>query len=56
MGLGQVASMSEGGISISFATNASNDTSGLNTTKYGLQLLALIKSCPTMGINRAGLP
>lgn len=55
MGLGQVASMSEGGLSISFATNAANDSSGLDTTKYGKQLLALIKSRPTMGVNMAGL-
>ena len=55
LGLGQVASMSEGGVSISFATNASSDSSGLDTTKYGKLLLALIKSRPTMGVNMAGL-
>jgi len=55
MGLGQVSSMSEGGLSISFATNQANDASGLDTTKYGKLLLALIKSRPTMGVNRAGL-
>jgi len=55
MGLGQVASMSEGGLSISFATNPASDSSGLDTTKYGKQLLALIKSRPTMGVNMAGL-
>lgn len=54
LGMGQVASMSEGGLSISFATNAANHSSGLDTTKYGKQLLALIKSLPTMGVNQAG--
>jgi len=56
MGLGQVSSVSEGGLSISFATNATNHASGLERTKYGIELLALIKSRPTMGVNRAGLP
>jgi hypothetical protein len=56
MGLGQVASMSEGGMSISFATNANgNSNSGLDTTKYGKMLTALIKSLPSMGVNMAGL-
>lgn len=55
MGLGQIASMSEGGLSVSFATNPATDSSGLDTTKYGKQLLALIKTRPTMGVNTVGL-
>jgi hypothetical protein len=55
LGLGQVASMSEGGLSVSFATGAATDNSGLNTSKYGKMLLGLIKSRPTMGVNTAGL-
>jgi hypothetical protein len=54
-GMGQVASMSEGGLSVSFATGAASDSSGLDTTKYGKLLLGLIKSRPTMGVNTAGL-
>ena len=53
MGLGQVASMSEGSLSVSFATGA-NAESGLDTTKYGKLLQALIKSRPSMGVNSAG--
>ena len=57
LGMGQIASMSEGGLSVTFAQNQSAETnsSGLDTTKYGKQLLALIKSRPTMGVNMAGL-
>ena len=56
-GLGQVASMSEGGLSVSFAAgSAESDASGgLETTKYGKMLLGLIKSRPRMGVNTAGL-
>ncbi|MDR1399396.1 MAG: DUF4054 domain-containing protein [Treponema sp.] len=54
-GMGQVASMSEGGLSVSFATNAASNSDGLDTTKYGKLLLGLIKSRPTMGVNMAGL-
>jgi hypothetical protein len=56
-GLGQIASMSEGGMSVSFVTSAnpSGNDAGLDTTKYGKLLEALIKSRPTMGVNRAGL-
>jgi hypothetical protein len=54
-GMGQVASMSEGGLSVSFATGADTSGSGLETTKYGKLLLDLIKSRPSMGINTAGL-
>lgn len=55
LGLGQIASMTEGGLSVSFATGAATDDSGLETSKYGKLLLALIKSRPTMGVNTAGL-
>jgi hypothetical protein len=55
LGMGQVASMSEGGLSISFAASAVSDSGGLDTTKYGKLLLGLIKSRPTMGVNTAGL-
>lgn len=56
-GLGQVASMSEGGLSISFATGSQSSDSdgGLETSKYGRMLLGLIKSRPRMGVNTAGL-
>jgi hypothetical protein len=55
-GLGQIASMSEGGLSVSLAAGGVSDPGGLDTTKYGKMLLGLIKSRPTMGVNRAGLP
>lgn len=57
MGLGQVASMTEGGLSISFVTgsSASDADGGLETSKYGKMLLGLIKSRPRMGVNTAGL-
>jgi hypothetical protein len=55
-GLGQISSMSEGGLSVSFATGGgTSNTEGLDTTKYGKLLLALIKSRPTMGVDTAGL-
>jgi hypothetical protein len=54
-GMGQVASMSEGGLSVSFATGASSGGGALDTTKYGKLLLGLIKSRPAMGVNTAGL-
>lgn len=55
VGTGQITSISEGGLSMSFAANAQRDNSGLETTKYGKLLLGLIKSRPTMGVNTAGL-
>lgn len=55
LGMGQVASMSEGGVSVSFATGVATSGSGLETSKYGKLLLGLIKSRPTMGVNTAGL-
>jgi hypothetical protein len=55
-GLGQIASMSEGGISVSLATGGgTSNAEGLDTTKYGKLLLGLIKSRPTMGVNMAGV-
>jgi|LSPZ01.1.fsa_nt_gi hypothetical protein len=56
-GLGQIASMSEGSLSVSLVTGSgTSDPGGLDTTKFGKLLLSLIKSRPTMGVNRAGLP
>ncbi len=57
LGLGQIASMSEGGLSVSFATGSqsSDADGGLETSKYGKMLLGLIKSRPKMGVNTAGL-
>jgi hypothetical protein len=56
IGMGQITSMSEGGLSMSVAASATMDSSGLDSTKYGKMLLGLIKSRPTMGVNMAGLP
>jgi hypothetical protein len=55
IGVGQIASMSEGSLSVSFVASATTDISGLDTTKYGKMLLNLIKSRPTMGVNKGGL-
>jgi len=55
MGLGQIASMSEGGMSVSFANTGGEASSGLESTPGGRLLLALNKSRPTMGCNTAGL-
>ena len=57
LGVGQIASMSEGGLSVTFArdNSSTSNSSGLDTTKYGKLLLDLIKSRPTMGVNTAGL-
>jgi hypothetical protein len=54
-GMGQVASMSEGGLAVSFATGANKDGGSLETTKYGKLLLDLIKSRPRMGVNNGGI-
>jgi hypothetical protein len=56
-GIGQIASMSEGGLSVSFVTRGgeTSNADGLDTTKFGKLLLSLIKSRPTMGVNTAGL-
>lgn len=50
IGSGSIQSYSEGGMSISFGS-ASSDKE-LNSTKYGRMLLDLIKSRPTMNVNR----
>ncbi|MDR2403412.1 MAG: DUF4054 domain-containing protein [Spirochaetaceae bacterium] len=50
-----VASMSEGGLAISFAQGGAADGSELGSTKYGKMLLGLRKSRPTMGVNTGGL-
>jgi len=59
VGTQQIASIKEGDISTTFATNAKSesksDVGGLDTTKYGKMLLGLIKSRPTLGVNTAGL-
>jgi hypothetical protein len=55
LGLGQIASMREGALSVTLAASATSDSGGLDTTKYGKMLLGLIKSRSTMGINTAGL-
>jgi len=55
LGMGQIASMSEGGLSVTFAQSQTNSSTGLDTTKYGKLLLGIIKSRPTMGVNSAGL-
>ena len=56
-GMGQVARLSEGSLSVDFVTgNRASDPGGLDTTKYGKMLLSLRKSRPTMGVNTAGLP
>jgi hypothetical protein len=60
IGMGQIASMSEGGLSVTFATGASGGgaSSGAafwDTTKFGKMVLYLIKLPPTMGVNTAGL-
>lgn len=54
VGGGPVSSISEGGISVSFSTNAGDNE--LNSTKFGRQLLALIKSRPKMDVNRNYAP
>jgi hypothetical protein len=48
-----IASMSEGGLAVSFAQGGS-DGSDLGSTKYGKMLLALRKSRPRMGVNTGG--
>ncbi|MDR0758686.1 MAG: DUF4054 domain-containing protein [Treponema sp.] len=50
-----VASMSEGGLSISFAQGGTTAPSSLGSTKYGKMYLDLRKSRPTMGVNSGGL-
>lgn len=54
IGGGSVSSYQEGGISVSFATRASDNE--LNATKYGRMLLDLMKQCPRMDVNKNCLP
>ena len=49
-----ISSMSEGGISVSFAQTGGSD-SELGSTKYGKLLLGLKKGRPKMGINQRGV-
>jgi hypothetical protein len=50
-----VASMSEGGLSVSFAqAGGSAKDTALGNSKYGRMLMELIRSRPTMGVNTAG--
>lgn len=53
IGVGSIQSYSEGGMSISFGSAVSDKE--LASTKYGRMLLALIKSRPTMNVNRSPL-
>jgi hypothetical protein len=59
MGNGQqIASMSEGGLSVTFAQNSGGSdasTNDMGSTKYGRLYLDLLKTRPTMGVNTAGL-
>jgi len=50
-----IASMSEGGLSVSFAQTANgNDGAALGSTKYGRMLMGLMKGRPRGGVNQAG--
>jgi hypothetical protein len=49
-----VASMSEGGVSISFAQNSGDtDKADMGSTKYGKMLASLIKSRPSISVNQS---
>ena len=50
IGGGSVNHLQEGGITVGF--NASNSESELSSTKFGRMLLDLMKSRPTMDVNR----
>jgi hypothetical protein len=50
-----IASMSEGGLAVSFAQASSGtDGAALGSTRYGRMLLGIISSRPRMGVNHAG--
>ena len=50
-----ITSMSEGGLSVSFAQAAGgSDAESLGSTKFGKMLIGLMKGRPTMGVNQAG--
>ena len=56
MGANPVSSMSEGGVSVSFAVPAqSGNSDTLGNTKYGKMLLDLINTRPSMGVSGPGL-
>jgi hypothetical protein len=53
----QIASMSEGGLSVTFAHSSGGSDAGANdmgSTKYGRLYLDLLKTRPAMGVNLAG--
>jgi hypothetical protein len=52
----RIASVTEDGLSVSFAQNSGGGTgtTDLDNTRYGKMLKELIKSRPTMGVNQAG--
>ena len=54
VGGGPVTGISEGGISVNFASN--QNVSELASTKYGRQLLDLMRSRPKMDVNRNYMP
>lgn len=54
VGGGPVSGISEGGISVNFATTGKDNE--LLSTKYGRQLLNLMKSCPRMDVNKNYAP
>lgn len=58
-GTAQIASMSEGGMSISYAVSASGtgtDSRDMDNTKFGKLFLSLVRSRPRMGVNLSGVP
>jgi hypothetical protein len=50
-----IASMHEGGLSVSFAQGGAASGSSLGSTEYGKMLLWLMKTRPTMGVNFGGI-
>lgn len=58
-GTAPIASMSEGGMGISYAVSASGKdgvSRDMENTKFGKLFLSLARSRPRMGVNRGGLP
>jgi hypothetical protein len=50
-----IASVSEGGLSVSFAHGSGGtDATALGSTRYGKLFLEVLKSRPKMGVNQAG--
>lgn len=52
LGSGAITGMSEGGLSVNFASGQGGKDSELQATKYGRMLLDLIRSRPRMDVNR----